>query len=206
MPAACPRPLRTGGSPATALAVRGSGLLLVDHLWEQIGPQLPGELIAAVPSRDMLAVTGSQVPGGIAALTRCADAVWQQSTTRLLWTTPGLLEAPQPGEDGAMSNPRYTAEMRERAVKMVMQVRRESGQEKGAVARVAQQLGIGREALRGWVAQAEVDSGARPGTTSDDKQRIKELERENSELRRANEILKAASAYFARELGPSLPR
>ena len=53
---------------------------------------------------------------------------------------------------------------------------------------------------------AEVDSGARPGTTSDDKQRIKELERENSELRRANEILKAASAYFARELGPSLPR
>ncbi len=123
-----------------------------------------------------------------------------------LWTTPGLLEAPQPGEDGAMSNPRYTAEMRERAVKMVMQVRRESGQEKGAVARVAQQLGIGREALRGWVAQAEVDSGARPGTTSDDKQRIKELERENSELRRANEILKAASAYFARELGPSLPR
>ena len=94
-----------------------------------------------------------------------------------------------------MSNPRYTAEMRERAVKMVMQVRRESGQEKGAIARVAQQLGIGREALRGWVAQAEVDSGARPGTTSDDKQRIKELERENSELRRANEILKRVSVF-----------
>jgi transposase len=105
-----------------------------------------------------------------------------------------------------MSNPRYSAEMRARAVKMVMQVRSESGQEKGAIARVAQQLGIGREALRGWVAQAEVDSGQRPGTTSDDKQRIKELERENSELRRANEILKAASAYFARELDPRLPR
>ena len=60
--------------------------------------------------------------------------------------------------------------------------------------------------MRGWVAQAEVNSGARPGTTSDDKQRIKELERENSELRRANEILKAASAYFARELDPRLPR
>lgn len=139
----------------------------------------------------------------VAADNGLSQPVHQQSA---LWTTPGLLEAPQPGEDGAMSNPRYTAEMRERAVKMVMQVRRESGQEKGAVARVAQQLGIGREALRGWVAQAEVDSGARPGTTSDDKQRIKELERENSELRRANEILKAASAYFARELGPSLPR
>jgi transposase len=55
-----------------------------------------------------------------------------------------------------MSNPRYSAEMRERAVKMVLQVRRESGQEKGAISRVAQQLGVGREALRGWVAQAEV--------------------------------------------------
>jgi transposase len=60
--------------------------------------------------------------------------------------------------------------------------------------------------LRGWVAQAEVDSGQRPGTTSDDKRRIRELERENSELRRANEILKAASAYFARELDPRLSR
>jgi transposase len=105
-----------------------------------------------------------------------------------------------------MTNSRYSAEMRERAVKMVMEVRKESGQEKGAIARVAAQLGIGREALRGWVAQAEVDSGARPGTTSDDKQKIRELERENSELRRANEILKAASAYFARELDPRLPR
>ena len=105
-----------------------------------------------------------------------------------------------------MSNPRYPAEMRERAVKMVMEVRRESGQEKGAISKVAQQLGIGREALRGWVAQAEVDSGRRPGTTSDDKARIRELEQENSELRRANEILKAASAFFARELDPRLPR
>jgi transposase len=105
-----------------------------------------------------------------------------------------------------MSNPRYPAEMRERAVKMVMEVRRESGHDKGAIARVAQQLGIGREALRGWVAQAEVNSGQRPGTTSDDKARIRVLEQENSELRRANEILKAASAYFARELDPRLPR
>jgi uncharacterized protein YtpQ (UPF0354 family) len=71
-------------APAAAMFVLDgnleSSLLLVDHLWEQISPQLPGELIAAVPSRDTLAVTGSQVPGGIAALTRCAEAVWQQST------------------------------------------------------------------------------------------------------------------------------
>jgi hypothetical protein len=75
-------------APAAAMFVLDgnleSSLLLVDHPWEQIGPQLPGELIAAVPSRDMLAVTGSQVPGGIAALTRCADAVWRQPAARLL--------------------------------------------------------------------------------------------------------------------------
>jgi transposase len=60
--------------------------------------------------------------------------------------------------------------------------------------------------LRNWVQQAEVDSGKRPGTTTSDAQKIAELERENRELRRANEILKAASAYFARELDPRLPR
>ena len=65
---------------------------------------------------------------------------------------------------------------------------------------------INPETLRNWVEKAEVDSGQRPGTTSDDRKRIAELEREVRELRRANEILKAASAYFARELDPRLPR
>jgi transposase len=101
---------------------------------------------------------------------------------------------------------RYPRELRDRAVRMVFEVRERSGQPKGAVARVAAQLGVGRETLRNWVRQAEVDSGERPGTTSDDQQRIRELERENFELRRANEILKAASAFFARELDPKLPR
>ena len=71
---------------------------------------------------------------------------------------------------------------------------------------MGRQLGVHPEALRSWVKQAEIDGGSRPGTTSDDKQRIAELEKENRELRRANEILKAASAYFARELDPRLPR
>jgi len=101
---------------------------------------------------------------------------------------------------------RYPSELRERAVRMVFEVRERSGQEKGAVARVAAQLGVGRETLRNWVQQAEVDSGKRPGTTTPDAQKIAELERENRELRRANEILKAASAYFARELDPRPPR
>ena len=70
----------------------------------------------------------------------------------------------------------------------------------GAVRRVAEQLGINPETLRGWVNQAEIDDGHRPGTSTADAQRLLELERENRELRRANAILKSASAFFAAEL------
>jgi transposase len=101
---------------------------------------------------------------------------------------------------------KYPEELRERAVKMVFEVREREGKGHGEIARVAQQLGVHREALRTWLRQAEIDGGKRPGTTTEDKQRIGELEREVRELRRANEILKAASAYFARELDPRLPR
>ncbi len=67
------------------------------------------------------------------------------------------------------------------------------------VTRIARELGIGGETLRVWVRQAEVDSGRRPGTTTDDKKRIAELERELREARRANEILRAAAGFFGRE-------
>ena len=100
----------------------------------------------------------------------------------------------------------FPAELRERAVKMVLELRAESGGGRGAVAQVGRQLGINPETLRNWVSQAEVDSGQRPGTTTEDRKKIAELEREVRELRRANEILKAASAYFARELDPRYPR
>lgn len=100
---------------------------------------------------------------------------------------------------------KYSDEIKDRAVRMVFQVRRESGQRHGAVGLVAAKLGINRETLRGWVRQAEVDGGQRPGISTVDAQRIAELERENRELRRANEILKAASAFFAREMDPRLP-
>ena len=76
----------------------------------------------------------------------------------------------------------------------------EPGSAKGACARIGNQLGINPETLRGWVAQAEVDAGARPGRTIADAARITELEREIRELRRANAILKSASAFFAAEL------
>jgi transposase len=89
---------------------------------------------------------------------------------------------------------------------MVFEIREQTGERRGAIARVGERLGIGKETLRTWVRQAEVDSGQRPGITTTEQQRIAELEREVRELRRANEILKAASAFFARELDPRLPR
>jgi len=104
------------------------------------------------------------------------------------------------------SRKQHPAELRERAVAMVFELRAESGSTRGSLARVGEKLGINPETLRNWVEKAEIDGGQRPGTTSDDKKKIVELERENRELRRANEILKAASAYFARELDPRSPR
>jgi transposase len=101
---------------------------------------------------------------------------------------------------------KYPDELRERAVKMVFEIRERDGKGHGELARVGRQLGVHPEALRSWVKQAGIDGGERPGTTTGDRQRIAELEREVRELRRANEILKAASAYFARELDPRLPR
>ena len=95
---------------------------------------------------------------------------------------------------------KYPDELRERAVRMVLEIRRETGENHGTITRVARELGVGPESLRKWVNQAEIDSGRRPGTSSTDEQRIAGLEREVRELRRANDILKAASIFFATEL------
>ena len=104
------------------------------------------------------------------------------------------------------SQKRYPPELRERAVRMVLETIEQTGERFGVITRVAHQLGIGTESLRSWVRQAEVDGGRRPGVPTAEQQRLAELERENRELRRANDILKAASAFFARELDPRLPR
>jgi transposase len=97
-----------------------------------------------------------------------------------------------------MGAPRkYSVELQQRATRMALEARRDPESSRGAIKRVADQLGIHPEALRNWVRQAEVDEGVRPGTTTDDGQRLAELERENRELRRANEILRTASAFFA---------
>jgi transposase len=101
---------------------------------------------------------------------------------------------------------RYPAEVRERATRMVFEHQREYESQWAAIVSISSKLGMTSETLRKWVRQAEVDGGARPGVSSAEAERVKELERENRELRRANEILKAASVFFARELDPQPPK
>ena len=92
---------------------------------------------------------------------------------------------------------RYSPEVRERAVRMVFEHKVDYSSEWAAITSIAAKIGCKDETLRKWVRQAERDQGTRPGTTTDERQRLRELERENLELRQANEILRKASAYFA---------
>lgn len=111
---------------------------------------------------------------------------------------------------GVAAVSKYPAELKERAVAMARELERELGPGRGAIARVAAQLGIHPEALRYWVRRDEAGhppagpAGSAPASAQDE--RIAELERENRELRRANEILKLASAFFAKEMDPRPPR
>jgi transposase len=95
---------------------------------------------------------------------------------------------------------RYPQEMRERAVRLVFEHQDEYDSQWAAITSVATKLGMTPETLRKWVRRAEIDEGQRPGLTTTERERLKELEKENKELRRANEILKAAAAFFGAEL------
>ena len=101
---------------------------------------------------------------------------------------------------GKPTTRRYSTEEKERAVRLVRQLRAELGTDHGTVKRVADQLGYGVETVRKWVRQSDVDDGHTPGVSTAEAERIKALEQENRELRRANAILKSASAFFAAEL------
>ena len=95
---------------------------------------------------------------------------------------------------------RYPQEMREWAVRLVFEHQDEYDSQWAAITSVATKLGMTPETLRKWVRREEIDEGQRPGLTTTERERMKELERENKELRRANEILKAAAAFFGAEL------
>lgn len=95
---------------------------------------------------------------------------------------------------------RYAPEVRERAVRMVFEHRHEYPSQWAAITSIATKVGCTPETLRTWIRRTEVDSGQRPGLTTDERQHLKDLERENRELKRANAILKDASLFFATEL------
>ena len=98
------------------------------------------------------------------------------------------------------SSRRYPPEVRRRAVELVLATIEQTGERHGVVSRIARSLDVGDQTLRHWVRQAEIDAGTRPGLSSVERERIVELEKENRELRRANQILKEASVFFASEL------
>jgi transposase len=99
-----------------------------------------------------------------------------------------------------MGRSRYPQELRERAVRMVFEHQDEHDSQWSAIRSIASKFGVSTEALRKWVRRAEIDGGVRPGLTTDERERLKTLERENRELRRANEILRSAAAFFGAEL------
>ena len=98
-----------------------------------------------------------------------------------------------------MGQKKYPDELRERATRMALEALADPARAKGAIRRIADELGVHPEALRTWVRKAQIDQGTRPGTTTEGARRIKELEKEVRELRRANAILRSASAFFAAE-------
>ena len=95
---------------------------------------------------------------------------------------------------------RYPPELKERAVRMVLDLREQDPQDRTVISRVARQLGIGDESLRSWVKRAEVNAGKRPGLTTEEQAELKRLRKENFELRRSNDILQAAATFFGAEL------
>ena len=95
---------------------------------------------------------------------------------------------------------RYPSELKERAVRMVMDLKRVDPNDKSVISRVARQLGVGAESLRVWVTRAEIEESQRPGMTEVEREELKRLRKENRELQRANDILQAAASFFGAEL------
>ena len=107
---------------------------------------------------------------------------------------------PRDVSKGKPTKRRYSEEEKAAAVRMVRALRAELGTDHGTIQRVATQLGYGTESVRLWVRQADIDDGHAPGVSTSEAARVKELEQENRELKRANEILKRAASFFGAEL------
>ncbi|WP_084485220.1 transposase [Serinicoccus marinus] len=142
-------------------------------------------LYSAIGFREQLAAAcAAQVNLGPATLVLCeSPRVWWRLS--FLGRMMNTMAAPR----------KYSVELQQRATRMAIEARKDPESARGAIKRIADQLGVHPEALRNWVRQAEIDGGVRAGTTTDDAQRLVELEREVRELRRANEILKTSAAF-----------
>jgi transposase len=163
----------------TRVVTVAAGVYAPGHLGE-LTQYLPFELVD-----DVLAATGT---------------VQRRLRELPSWQVPGLMEAIKPGGTSMVAPRKYPEELRERSIRLALDARKSPASRAGACRRIGEQLGINPETLRGWVSQAEVDAGTRTGTTTADAVRLAELEREVRELRRANAILRSASAFFAAEL------
>jgi transposase len=102
--------------------------------------------------------------------------------------------------DKKATSKRYPPELKERAVRMVQEIRQQDPGDRAVISRVARQLGVGDESLRAWVKQADIDTGQRAGLSTTEQAELKELRKEVRELRRSNEILQAAATFFGAEL------
>ena len=102
--------------------------------------------------------------------------------------------------DKRQNGKRYPSELKERAVRMVLDLQRSDPGDKSVISRVARQLGVGSESLRIWVKQVQIDAGTRAGLTTEEREELKRLRKENFELQRANDILQAAATFFGAEL------
>ena len=116
----------------------------------------------------------------------------------IVWNEDGVM--PQDRTPGRPTTRRYSSEEKAQAVRLVRTLRAEIGDGNSAVRRVADQLGYGLESVRAWVKQADIDEGRAPGVSTDEAARVRALEQENRELRRANEILRRAATFFGAEL------
>ncbi len=122
---------------------------------------------------------------------------------RIDWIVPGVVEGLNPRKDEVHARDlrKYPDAVKERAIRLCLDALKDPDRAKGCFTRIGDELGVNGETLRGWVRRAQVNARERPGTTTEDAARIRDLEKEVRELTRANAILKSASAFFAAEPG-----
>ena len=186
------------------ISVHHDGVLIAAHCrkWaRQLTVTDPAHVVRAAELRTQFQAQRARRPV-ITAVVETASLAGYDDLFRVDCLAPGLMEVLDHPERLRImpAMKKYPPELKERAVRLLLAAREDVGGARGASSRIGQQLGIPADTLRKWLLRADIDTGARPGTPTEDAARLLELERENRELRRANAILRSASAFFAAEL------